>query len=239
MSAQGPKHSYVTSTSSLSSLTTTTTITTTHSPRGPPTAHITNHPSSPGYSPMSQLPLLRLSLLSTPLSPIFPDTVMAAPDTATKAQPAAPTPTSASQEQNTRHLHKSSSTTPLLRPSPLGPNSPPPPPSSKPCKPLHPPPPITPKMHRNPSFPSSPSRPFFRAPNISTLSLSLTGRPSSRFKFVTTITADASHRDSWLVRQKKKERHRTWLCWAFWMVFMLLVAGIVATILILKSRKII
>ncbi|KAL6161156.1 hypothetical protein ACJQWK_08973 [Exserohilum turcicum] len=47
------------------------------------------------------------------------------------------------------------------------------------------------------------------------------------------------HSDSWLVRQKKKERHRTWLCWAFWMVFMLLVAGIVATILILKSRKII
>jgi hypothetical protein len=95
-----------------------------------------------------------------------------------------------------------------------------------------------------PLSPLPPSRPhsFFRTPNLSTLSLShihLSGRPQSRFHFTTTITADASHRDSWLASQQRKARQRTWICWCFWIAFLLLVAGVVVTVLVLRAHKII
>jgi t-SNARE complex subunit (syntaxin) len=56
---------------------------------------------------------------------------------------------------------------------------------------------------------------------------------------MTTITADASHRDSWLAQQQRKAKHRTWICWCFWIIFLLVVAGVVVTVLVLKAHKII
>ncbi|KAF2737701.1 hypothetical protein EJ04DRAFT_510135, partial [Polyplosphaeria fusca] len=46
------------------------------------------------------------------------------------------------------------------------------------------------------------------------------------------------HSDSWLESQLKKKKQRTWMCWAFWLVFAILVAGVVVTILLLKSKGI-
>ncbi|EDU43753.1 hypothetical protein A1F97_02038 [Pyrenophora tritici-repentis] len=89
------------------------------------------------------------------------------------------------------------------------------------------------------SPPISPARSFFRTGNISALSLSLSGRPNSRFNFVTTISADVENSDTWLARQKKKERHRAWLCWAFWGVLALLIVSAVVTVVVLKAHGIV
>ncbi|KAH7092531.1 hypothetical protein FB567DRAFT_576891 [Paraphoma chrysanthemicola] len=105
-------------------------------------------------------------------------------------------------------------------------------------QPLPPATPSTPaptKQQHSPKPPPSPRHPrSFRCPS----SLSLSGRPR-HFKTWTTITANPSHRASWLESQKKKSRQRTWICWVFWLVLMLVVAGVVVTVLVLKSHHII
>ncbi|KAF1837123.1 hypothetical protein BDW02DRAFT_181301 [Decorospora gaudefroyi] len=93
---------------------------------------------------------------------------------------------------------------------------------------------LRPILTPEPQTPLSPPRSFFRTPNTSTFNLS--GRPSSRFHFVTTVTADGRCRDSWLVRQKKKERQRTWICCAFWGGLVLVAVAIVVTVLVLRAH---
>ena len=85
------------------------------------------------------------------------------------------------------------------------------------------------------------SRRFTRNGNNSRLSLglSLSGRPRSSFRFWTTITADPSHRDSWLESQQRKSRQRTYMCWAFWMIFLVVVVGAIVTVLVLRGKGII
>ncbi|USP76299.1 hypothetical protein yc1106_03573 [Curvularia clavata] len=234
LTSQDPKHSYVSTTRSCSPLSPA------HSPLGSPTSQIHLPPSSPGQPPMVQLASLRVSVMSTPLSPLSLETPLA------ESPVSEPKRASRwSKNKKTRsYLQKTPSTRPLLRPdiasTRQASTSTPPPFSSEASSPQYQKPAPPSGHHLDPSsLPASPSRAFFRAPNLSTVSLSFSGRPASRFKFVTTITADASHRDSWLVRQKKKERHRTWLCWAFWLAFLVLVAGVVATVLVLKHKKII
>jgi len=41
--------------------------------------------------------------------------------------------------------------------------------------------------------------------------------------------------ESWLERQKAKRSRRTFICWAFWLLFFSAIAGIVIAILYLKS----
>lgn len=65
-----------------------------------------------------------------------------------------------------------------------------------------------------------------------------TGRPASRFKFWTSISADPTNRDSWLEGQRRKRKQRTWICWAFWLALAAVVGGAVATILILREKHI-
>lgn len=50
---------------------------------------------------------------------------------------------------------------------------------------------------------------------------------------------DLKHTESWLERQRQKKSRRTLLCWAFWIGFIALVAGVVVTILTLKAKGII
>ena len=85
------------------------------------------------------------------------------------------------------------------------------------------------------------SRRFTKNLNPSRLSLglSLSGRPKQSFRFWTTITADASHSDSWLESQNKKSRQRTYMCWVFWMMFLVVVVGAIVTVLILRGKGII
>jgi hypothetical protein len=83
------------------------------------------------------------------------------------------------------------------------------------------------------------SNPLTRHLNISQQTLGLSGRPGSRFHFFTTVTADPSNRDSWLESQRRKQKHRTYICWGFWGVFLLLIAGVVVAVVLLKSRGII
>ncbi|KAF2110939.1 hypothetical protein BDV96DRAFT_690783 [Lophiotrema nucula] len=106
------------------------------------------------------------------------------------------------------------------------------------------PPPPTSSSH--PYTPTLPSRqnpqPAFttRHGNGSQMTLGLSGRPPSRFKFWTSITAGANNnRDSWLEAQLKKKRQRTWMCWLFWLIFLALVAGVVIVVLLLKAKHII
>ncbi|KAF2029499.1 hypothetical protein EK21DRAFT_89740 [Setomelanomma holmii] len=86
-------------------------------------------------------------------------------------------------------------------------------------------------------LPPSPShchrRPSFRCPS----SLSLSGRPR-HFITWTTITANPDHRASWLESQKKKSRQRTWICWCFWLGIGVLVAGVVAAVLVLRTHHV-
>ncbi|KNG44028.1 hypothetical protein DDE82_005668 [Stemphylium lycopersici] len=224
MTAQDTKNPYVTS-SSLSSPA--------HSPLGSPTSqtHLSSSWSLPaiGYPPMVQLGSLRSScIVSSPLSPLSPSdkAVWEAGSERKKSGKE-----KKEKQRSGSKLQKTSSMKPLLRPDISVPTTQPAPS------------PTTPPQQQEEETNPLP-RPFFRTPNLSTLSLSrslapLSGRPASRFKFVTTITADAPHRDSWLARQKKKERHRTWICWAFWTVFLLLIAGVVVTVLVLKAHEII
>lgn len=88
---------------------------------------------------------------------------------------------------------------------------------------------------------SPPPKHASRCPNASRLSLgmSLSGRPRSSFRFWTTISADGARRESWLAGQTRKARQRAWMCWAFWGVFVLLVAGAVVAVLVLKGKGII
>ncbi|EUC28218.1 hypothetical protein COCCADRAFT_109743 [Bipolaris zeicola 26-R-13] len=238
MTAQSPKHPYVASSSSFTPVPLSL---------GSPLSQLHFPMSSPGQPPMVHLASLSGSTITSPLSPLSAEISFSDPDDTAK-YPAKDKRKSKALRRST--LQKTPSTKPLLRPNFNGSNIKLPPTSTSPSSilssptsticspdpsPLDPPP----RIHHRTSSPSSPFRPFFRAPNISALSLSLSGRPSSRFKFVTTITADASHRDSWLVRQKRKERHRTWICWAFWIGMLLLVAAVVTTVLVLKSRGII
>ncbi|KAG9194421.1 hypothetical protein G6011_04456 [Alternaria panax] len=184
-----------------------------HSPLGSPTSQ--SHPS-PAFLPMVQLPSERSSFASSPPSPLSGQVR------------ASQIPREKKQRPRSK-LQKTNSTKPLLRPTVSVQDKP----SDRDHDALSPPQrPLCP-------LPASPSRSFFRAPNISTFSLSLSGRPQSRFNFVTTITADASHRDSWLAKQQRKAKHRTWICWCFWTIFLLLVAGVVVTVLVLKAHNII
>lgn len=238
MTAQSPKHPYVASSSSFTPVPLSL---------GSPLSQIHFPMSSPGQPPMVHLASLSGSTITSPLSPLSAE-ISSEPDDTSKP-PVKEKRKSKALRRST--LQKTPSTKPLLRPNFTGSNIKLPhtststspssisSPTSTTCSPHHSPLDPPPRIHHRASNPPSPFRPFFRAPNISTLSLSLSGRPSSRFKFVTTITADASHRDSWLVRQKRKERHRTWICWAFWIGLLLLVAAVVTTVLVLKSRGII
>ncbi|KAJ6199452.1 hypothetical protein J3E72DRAFT_186000 [Bipolaris maydis] len=232
MTAQSPKHPYVASSSSFTPVPLSL---------GSPLSQIHFPMSSPGQPPMVHLASLSGSTITSSLSPLSAEISFSDADDKSK-------PPAKSKALRRSTLQKTPSTKPLLRPNFTGSNIKLPPTassstSSSPtttCSPHHSPLDPPPRIHHRASNPpSSPFRPFFRAPNISAISLSLSGRPSSRFKFVTTITADASHRDSWLVRQKRKERHRTWICWAFWIALLLLVAAVVTTVLVLKSRGII
>ncbi|KAJ4299899.1 hypothetical protein N0V90_005146 [Kalmusia sp. IMI 367209] len=113
---------------------------------------------------------------------------------------------------------------------------------SQPTSPTSPTSPISPgpKLLRKAyAPPRSSANPFARHGNGSQLTLGLSGRPQSRFKFWTSVTADPSHRTSWLEGQRRKKRQRTWLCWAFWICLLLLVGGVVACILVLRSKHII
>ncbi|KAF2247351.1 hypothetical protein BU26DRAFT_506606 [Trematosphaeria pertusa] len=96
-----------------------------------------------------------------------------------------------------------------------------------------------PRQPKSPRRPSLAHNPFARHHNSSQLTLGLSGRPQSRFKFWTSVTADPSNRDSWLESQRKKKRQRTYMCWAFWLCFFALVAGVVVCVLLLKAKKII
>lgn len=108
-------------------------------------------------------------------------------------------------------------------------------------------PPSLPPTPKSTHFPSGASqskrssRRFTKNLNPSRLSLglSLSGRPKHSFRFWTTITADASHSDSWLESQNRKSRQRTYMCWAFWMTFLVVVVGAIVTVLILKGKGII
>ena len=213
-----------------------------HSPSGTPTAQTHTETSQP----------LR------PLSPMRPLSLFFAPNTSPQEAPVL-----AKQQKRRSRLQKTPSTKPLLRP-----DIPPPTRtisirteratiSSRPgtqrsnlTTTIAPAPfstsssrPATQRSNFAPSTltetPASPARSFFRTGNLSVLSLSLSGRPNSRFNFVTTISADADHSDTWLMRQKKKERHRTWLCWAFWICLLLLVAAVVVTVLLLRAHHVI
>ncbi|KAK7186783.1 hypothetical protein DPSP01_001132 [Paraphaeosphaeria sporulosa] len=86
---------------------------------------------------------------------------------------------------------------------------------------------------------STKSTPFARHGNGSQLTLAFSGRPQSRFKFWTSVTADPTNRDSWLEGQRRKRRHRAWVCWTFWICLLLLVGGAVAAVLVLRSKGII
>ena len=85
------------------------------------------------------------------------------------------------------------------------------------------------------------SRRFSKNPNGSRLSLgiSLSGRPGSSFRFWTTVTADPSHSDTWLESQQRKSKQRTYMCWAFWMTFLVVVVGAIVTVLVLRGKGII
>ncbi|KAF1952845.1 hypothetical protein CC80DRAFT_166826 [Byssothecium circinans] len=87
--------------------------------------------------------------------------------------------------------------------------------------------------------PRARSNPFTRHANSSQMTLGLSGRPQSRFKFWTSVSADPSNRDSWLENQQRKSKQRTYMCWGFWGVVACLVAGVVATVLVLKQKGII
>ncbi|CAI6337830.1 unnamed protein product [Periconia digitata] len=88
--------------------------------------------------------------------------------------------------------------------------------------------------------PRARSNPLFtRQTNGSQLTLGLSGRPQSRFKFWTSVSADPSNRNSWLEGQKRKARQRTYMCWSFWLVLAIVVAGVVAAIVVLKHKHII
>ncbi|KAF2662036.1 hypothetical protein K491DRAFT_687020 [Lophiostoma macrostomum CBS 122681] len=50
---------------------------------------------------------------------------------------------------------------------------------------------------------------------------------------------ELKHSESWLEEQQRKKSKRTCMCWGFWLVFFAFVAGIVVTILLLKSKGII
>jgi hypothetical protein len=87
--------------------------------------------------------------------------------------------------------------------------------------------------------PHAHSTPVARHANSSQLTLAFSGRPQSRFKFWTSVTADPTNRDSWLEGQRRKRRHRAWVCWTFWICLLLLVGGAVAAVLVLKKEGII
>ncbi|CAO2649959.1 Nn.00g012510.m01.CDS01 [Neocucurbitaria sp. VM-36] len=219
------KHSYVPSFSSVS--------------RSPPLASPTSQSHlSPAFPPMAVLP-------SAP-SPTRPSTTKPWPEKtpSRQQQEVSSQPQPLPPKRRRSRLQKTPSTRPLLRPAlpqqqpqsqqpePLATTTTTttttttlPPASQQPRRPSsrH----LTFHPHRHPTTPGS------------TLSLSLSGRPHSSFRFWTTITADPSHRDSWLESQKKKRRQRTWICWCFWLGLGVLVAGVVVTLVVLRGRGII
>ncbi|KAH6639262.1 hypothetical protein C7974DRAFT_373519 [Boeremia exigua] len=71
------------------------------------------------------------------------------------------------------------------------------------------------------------------------LGVSLSGRPRGAFRCWTTITADAERSDSWLEGQQRKARQRMYMCWAFWLVFLVVVVGAIVAVLVLKGKGII
>lgn len=180
---------------------------------------------SPLGSPTSQTPLSR------PSAAIVTTTTTTS---TTKKVPAkggreAPVPQPTKPKRTRSRLQKTPSTKPLLRPN-IQQTQPEPYPI--PAHAYLPPP-------SPPAIPPSPRRsPYRSIHHLSTLSL--TGRPPSRFRFWTTITADgAPPRDSWLESQRRKSKQRTWICWSFWIVIILLVTAVVVTILVLRSHGII
>ncbi|KZM20751.1 uncharacterized protein EKO05_0002652 [Ascochyta rabiei] len=108
-------------------------------------------------------------------------------------------------------------------------------------------PPSLPPTPKSTHFPPSTlpskrtSRRFTKNSNTSRLSfgLSLSGRSKSSFRFWTTVTADPYPRDSWLEGQKRKARQRAYMCWAFWMVFLVLIVGAIVVLVVLRREGII
>lgn len=148
---------------------------------------------------------------------------------------------SPSMQSPTHQIPSPTATMPLSPTSPINPFSPM---SSEPPTPSQPNAPRRQPSKLAKSHPSEPRKPRKPAPiysrrNASALSLGLSGRPTSKFKFWTSIEADPSNRESWLEEQHRKKSKRTFMCWCFWLVFLALVAGIVVAILLLKSKGVI
>ncbi|OCK76073.1 hypothetical protein K432DRAFT_307160 [Lepidopterella palustris CBS 459.81] len=57
-------------------------------------------------------------------------------------------------------------------------------------------------------------------------------------RFSMAVHRDEEAHNSWLARQNQKRSRRTCICWIFWLCFFGLVAGLVITILWLKSAGI-
>lgn len=96
-----------------------------------------------------------------------------------------------------------------------------------------------PLLPRNYPLPSPPPSHYPSTRRSSSASLNLTGRSKATFKTWTTITAtNDMARTSWLESQTRKRRQRTWICWCFWLGFMVLVAGVVVTVVVLRREGI-
>ncbi|KAF2675853.1 hypothetical protein K458DRAFT_397524 [Lentithecium fluviatile CBS 122367] len=181
----------------------------------------TTNPFSPITTPTSQCPSTP-SYHHTPLSPVAP-------------RSASPSSAPAATQLGERHRGaeephaKGRTPTPPRTPTRLQKK-----PSNAHARP-------TPRPDKSPRRPSLAHihAPFTRHTNTSHLTLGLSGRPPSRFKFWTSVTADPSNRDSWLEGQRRKRKQRTWICWAFWVGFVVLVGGVVAAILVLRARGVI
>lgn len=199
-------------------------------------------PSSPPLASPASLDPLVPGLFASPM-----DSVLSLP---TLQSPPA---VAFAPEESQRRKRESAPVQPRRQPSKLRKS-----PSTRSTAPLLPPPPPPPKdpgprssprlnrpkspsshsfKHRYPSLPPTPSRHSFRCPS----SLSLSGRSKSNFRTWTTITggADLKNRDSWLESQKRKKKQRTWICWCFWTTAVLLVAGVIVAILVLRAHGII
>ncbi|KAF2010615.1 hypothetical protein BU24DRAFT_61806 [Aaosphaeria arxii CBS 175.79] len=97
--------------------------------------------------------------------------------------------------------------------------------------------PVTPNTA--PSIKPLTNRPYAPRFNTSQLTLGFSGRPNSRFNFWTHVSANPANRESWLEEQKRKKSKRTCMCWCFWLVFLALVGGAVAAVVVLRSKGII
>ncbi len=170
------------------------------------------------HSPITSPPMAALSPISlSPLRPLTPLSAQFAAHQFSDDKTFRPSPSPLqlsfppSKKRRSEKLSRSASTKPLLRPS-------------------------MPEPVASPSQPFYPSR---RRSFRTSTGLNLTGRPTSHFKFWTTISADPSRRTSWIESQKQKSRQHAWIAWAAVFGLGLVVAGVVVTLLVLKTNNVI